>query len=414
MNYSYKDNYILFDKIYPIKKITFKNNLKTVKWAINKEIYNTDKMNIEKNTVYFDRVHLRFLELDKPNQIENIELFDGYVITEDLDINNVFRRNDGWAGADGVYSHLVKDKLHWYFSDTLVGPVDPKTRTRESLEMVNNTIGVSPSNEPFNIEFKVKKDEQGKYTSFYAPTQKGEYYWLQDGCVVGDYLYISVIRVRNDKEKWFVVLGSEMLRVPIIGDQLDYDNYERYQNHSYFNDKGLTYTFGAAVLDDTSRTGYYYMFGYDNNEKRNLVMLRLKDFFNNETYEFYTEDGWSKTPKNFKTIGLDTSHEMRMIYDDGKYIITYTRGCATHDVMFAYTSNLEDGFTDYTEIYQTVEQVLSDVVITYNAKVHVFPVIDVPLKDHVLNVNSTKIEALYDADIYYPRWIKLTKVSDSK
>jgi hypothetical protein len=406
INFKNHQNTIIFEEIYPIKEIIFEDKIHSIKWAINEDIKNSTHMVIENNKVSFKNIHIRFLYLDKPNTIKSIVLSNGFEVTEEIEINNIFRRNDGWAGADGVFSHVFGNTIHWYFSDTLVGKVNKDTRQRESMIMVNNTIGISNINDPFNISFNVKKDLNDEYTSYYIPEKEG-YYWLQDGCYKDGYLYISVIRVRDDKDLWFKVLGSEMIKVKINNDEsLDYNNYTIFDNQTYFEIMDETYTFGAAVLDDIARTGFYYMFGYDNSVDKNLYMVRVKDFENDETYEYYTNNGWSKIPIDFKSIGKHVANEMRVIYDD-KYIISYTKDCATETIEIASTDNLELGFNERTIIYQCNESVDDDSIITYNAKLHRFPNDD----DYYFsyNVNTKIVENLIDADIYYPRWLRLKK-----
>lgn len=409
MKYNYNKNKIIFDKIYPIKELIFENNVSCIKWAINEEILNTSNVVINGNIVTFQDIHLRFLYLDSPNKIKRIQFRNEFTITEEFDIDNIFRRNNGWAGADGVFSHVYGSKVHWYFSDTLVGKVNEKTRQREEMIMVNNTIGVSQVETPFDITFMVNKNEHGEYTSYYIPEKEG-YYWLQDGVYKDGFLYISVIRVRDDKEKWFEVLGSEMIKVKVNQDDtLDYHQYERFNTPTYFELNDQTYTFGAAMLNDVSRTGYYYMFGYDNSPNKNLYMLRVKDFEEAKSYEFYTNDGWSNQPLDFKVIGQNIANEMRVIYDE-KYIISYTKNCSSETIEMASTLNLEEGFKDRKIIYQCKETVLDSSLITYNAKLHRFPLDEDYY--YTYNVNTTVIENLIDADIYYPRWLRLKKESD--
>lgn len=408
MKYNYMNEYIEFDKIYPIREIEFDKEIESLKWAINIELVNDCNFVIKDNLVTFDKVHLRYLLVSPTVKIVSITTWDGFTVSESPEINNVFRRNSGWAGADGVFSHVIGDKIHWYFSDTLVGDVDPKTRIRKEFVMVNNTVGISSVITPFDIEFKVKEEPDGKYGTYYVPEKEG-YYWLQDGCVKDGFMYISVIRVKNDPKLWFIVMGAEMIKVPINKNQLDYCNYEIFENKGYFVQGDDIYTFGAAILDDSSRTGYYYIFGYDNQKKRNLYMARTKDFEDNQAYEFYTHTGWESEPVKLQSIGDDVSHEMRVIYDEG-YVLSFTRGCVGADIVLSFTNDLEMGFSEYTTVYQSVEMIKDETLISYNAKLHVFP------NDRnyyaSYNINTNVIENLKDAEIYYPRWIKLTKGSD--
>lgn len=408
MKYNYMDGYIEFDNIYPIKEIEFDQNVDSIKWSINLELLNEDSFTIKECKVLFNKVHLRYIVVDSNVKIVSIKRWDGFTVSELPEVNNVFRRNSGWAGADGVFSHRIKDKIHWYFSDTLVGDVDPITRMRKEFVMVNNTVGVSDTKEPFKIDFNVKEDKDGKYTSYYVPHKEG-YYWLQDGCVKDGYLYISVIRVKNDPKLWFIVLGAEMLKVPIVNNLLDYDNYSIIENKGYFHQGETIYTFGVAILDDTSRSGYYYMFGYDNQKKRNLYMIRLSDFEDDSTYEFFTETGWLNEPVGLRSIGEDVSHEMRVIYDKG-YVLSFTRGCVGTDIVLAFTEELEKGFTEYTTVYQSVEMIKDPTLISYNAKIHTFPNDNSYYASY--NINTNIIKNLENAETYYPRWIKITKGSD--
>lgn len=404
---------VIFDKIYHIKSIAFDKKIVELEWAINEEIYNVSNYQIKNSVVTFQNIYLRFLKIKGQVEVLNVNQGKGYIIDEAEQETNVFRRNSHWAGADGVFQHRIGNKLHWYFSDTFVGDVDPKTRLRKKgFVMVNNSVAVSLIGSEFDLTFKVN-EKDGQYKAFYEPNQSG-YLWIQDGIYLDGALYITCLNVSNseDESVWFNVDGTSLVKVPSLNGDLLYDQYSIIESNFCVKDQDITYTFGAAILNDLERTGYIYVFGYGSQKERRGVMSRTKDFLDVKSYEYYSNEGWIKKPVDLFEIAPDFACELKVIFDDGLYKMAYTKGSLSSEIMMGETDDLEKGFKDLTLVYQCPEKVLKDGQVSYNAKLQKFDNIKELYISY--NVNTMKNDDHVDAEIYYPRWIKLQKVSDVK
>ncbi len=402
---------ISFDKIYPIDSIVFNKEVIELEWAINKKVYNQSNYHIFNNVVTFHNIYLRTLKIKGQIEVVNVTIGKGYVVEEASKETDVFRRNSHWAGADGVFQHRIGNKLHWYFSDTFVGDVDPVTRLRkEGFVMVNNTVAVSEIGSEFDLTFKVN-EKDGKFKAFYEPTGKG-HLWIQDGIYLDGALYITCLNISNsDNPKvWFNVDGTSLLKVPSHEDDLLYDEYSILESNFYVKDEEVTYIFGNAILNDLDRTGYVYVFGYGNQKERRGVMSRTKDFINPNSYEYLSNNGWTKEPHDLFEVAPDFACELKVIYDDGLYKMAYTKGSMSPTIMMGETDSLEKGFKDLSLIYQCPEPKLKKGQISYNSKLQKFDNIDDLYISY--NVNTLNNDDHVDAEIYYPRWIKLRKVSD--
>lgn len=86
---------------------------------------------------------------------------------------NLFYRNEGWFGADGIFEMTLsgkenigagkEDSVLMYFSDTMTGTVVGDTSV-DNFKMVNNSIawvmGLEPSEETVKISYK--QEENGE------------------------------------------------------------------------------------------------------------------------------------------------------------------------------------------------------------------------------------------------------------
>jgi hypothetical protein len=85
----------------------------------------------------------------------------------------------GWTGADGTYSLLLPDGTNlWMWSDSYIGTVDPSTRLRKSdLFSAHNSLTIL--NQPTGSWSTVGYPP--KTTSYFAPTNKNDWFWQGDG-----------------------------------------------------------------------------------------------------------------------------------------------------------------------------------------------------------------------------------------
>jgi hypothetical protein len=103
--------------------------------------------------------------------------------TIDSTFDAFFTQNGpGWTGADGSYSLLLPDGTNlWVWSDSYIGTVNPQTRLRKSdLFTAHNSLTIQ--NQTTNTLTTVGYPPHT--TSYFAPTNKSDWYWVGDPLLV--------------------------------------------------------------------------------------------------------------------------------------------------------------------------------------------------------------------------------------
>lgn len=157
-----------------------------------------------------------------------------YTVEAAPEWTNLFYRNSGWFGADGVFSIPLSgsdknnnngnDSTLLLFSDTYIGEVkDGKPLPGNT--MVNNTIAYVKGNNPdsSNINFYYKKAKDGTPKTFFVPVTstaiKPQLFWLGDGFVnkeLNNTLYIFGYKVERTGAGVFDFIepGVSIIAVP--------------------------------------------------------------------------------------------------------------------------------------------------------------------------------------------------------
>lgn len=239
--------------------------------------------------------------------------------------------------------------------------------------------------------------------------------WLQDGIVIGDNLYIFPILVK-DESTIFKVHNVGLIKVPIANERMIHEEAAYFSTPLQVKtEDGGTIFFGAGLLNNVDRDGYIYIYGYKDLNGRHLVVGRFLpediEHFNRWTY-FNGETFQSDINQ---VVGLQSrvSAELSVTYIpsgmyQGKYMLTVMENTTSGKISYAISDTPYGDFNDYTQVYQTNVSSLRG-AFSYNAKMH--PVLSKP-GEYVIsyNVNTTLVGALSDANIYYPRFIRIIEV----
>jgi hypothetical protein len=115
------------------------------------------------------------------------------------DLDKLFRRTEGWIGADGAFSVRVSaTRTLWLFSDTWVGTIRDGKRRPET--MVNNTVGVQDGNGPdAKITYAIAKGDDGKYKAIFTPPDGKGWFWLFAGHFADGKLHVFLPRMEKTK-----------------------------------------------------------------------------------------------------------------------------------------------------------------------------------------------------------------------
>ena len=162
--------YLSFDAIYPIQYLDILNysgaladSLTTVTIELsidgisfNRVLYNYDitdgENRIDMEDLMAKAVKIIVPDSENPIGIQDLSftLGDGFIVKEETELTSKFLKDNGWTGADGVFTFDLDnggDKIGvdhettgFIFSDTFIGVVNDVFR-RVDFEMINNTFG---------------------------------------------------------------------------------------------------------------------------------------------------------------------------------------------------------------------------------------------------------------------------------
>ena len=308
--------------------------------------------------------------------------------------DELFQREQGWLGADGVYSldlsfnaetnakadvNVSPGVLFW-FSDTFVGTTKNQGQEYENRTMVNHSFaildGFDPN--PRKIEFFCSPPNQANAGNIIEG-----HYWLQDGIALNDKLWISAILVgkawKPDRVDAVAIQLDPRTRRPDFS-KISVDDSAPLS----LKEKDAQLVWGAGVLDD-AKDEYVYVYGYVDRfrqgSRKDLVVARVKRtrFQEYQEWEYYDGNKWSSDPKIAfhprSTLVRNVSTEFSVSripqgIHKGKYLLVYTPGVIGNDLAFRIAESPVGPFSDERAFYRSkIQEKLPDVK-CYNAKAH--------------------------------------------
>jgi hypothetical protein len=350
------------------------------------------------------------------------------------DWTNLFYRNSGWFGADGIFSIPLSgvdknnnegnDSTLLLFGDTYIGEVKDGKPMPGNV-MVNNSIAYIKGNDPdpSKIYFHYKESKDGKPETFFVPqtstANKPQLFWLGDGFVnkeLNNTLYIFGYKVERTGAGVFDFkeTGVSIIAIP-KGTKPPFINQR--QIETSLNIKSATLgdgNFGAGILVNTkwagapAPDGYVYVYGCIGQDK-NLVVARIKpkEFESINKWQYWDGAAWSKNMNDVKAIANGASNELSMTpLADGRFLLVFQVLGLSDKVGMRIAQSPVGPFSEIIEIYTTPEW--KQGIWTYNAKAH--PNLSKPGE---LLISYNTITADFwndiqkDAHIYRPRFIKL-------
>ncbi len=248
------------------------------------------------------------------------------------------------------------------------------------------------------------------------PNELSARLWLQDGVVIGDHLYDFPILVK-DYSTYFKVHHVGMLQIPIQNERLDYENTAYYNTplQVHTADGGTIY-YGAGLMNHTAKDGYIYIYGYKDLGGRYLVVGRFlpDDIMNFNNWTYFDGTTWSKDINDSYPLIDGVSAELSVTYIESgtfanQYMLVVMENTTSGKISYSLSDSPYGPFAPYVQIYQTNEASYLRSAFTYNAKMH--PNLSEPGNFLIsYNVNTTAVGALSDANIYYPRFIRIIEV----
>ncbi len=342
-------------------------------------------------------------------------------------------RTSGWTGADGIYSiplsgrEIPSDPSHertlLVFSDTFIGSVDANDQ-RKNTTMVNNTYAILNGNQPDpqNIQFFWRTNASQQPQSVFVPrtpdAQPGDWYWLMDGVVLQDKIYVFGLRLNTGSGGGifnFKIVGVNLLTFTLdatdsVRDCQQFDTPLFYRNDA----EGWEIVLGQAVMPMTEASGnphpdgYLYVYGpRSTSSRKELVAARVlpDEIENFSKWRYWDGQNWSENMADCAPITPGISQEFSVSpIDGGKFILVFQFG---DQVGFRIGDSPVGPFHFYRGIWNCPEVLEDPDILVYNAKAH--PHLSTPGKLLIsYNVNTFNFwDHFSNADIYRPRFITL-------
>jgi sialate O-acetylesterase len=357
---------------------------------------------------------------------------DGFTVTTAPEWDQLFIRNSGWFGGDGIFSIPMNgvdsigaaNKTLLVFSDTMLGEIQNGT-LQPGSQMINNSVAIMDCTLPEDtcIKFYWKKGDTAKAASVFVPTtpraQKGEYYWLGDGFVnkaVGNTTYVFAYRIQNTTEGMgFKETGNALLIIP-PGSKPPFTNHRQKDTPFYFSSDNISGTgsFGAGILvnDQSSGAlhpdGYVYVYGVRGIGK-DVLVARVKpaQFENFSSWRFWDGKTWTADMQKAAAIANKASNEMSVTpLPDGRYVMVFQVDGMGGSVCMRIGSSPYGPFGPIIKLYDCPET--KEGFYTYNAKAH--PNLSQPGELLIsYNVNAMDFFNVIKTspNLYRPRFIKV-------
>lgn len=352
---------------------------------------------------------------------------------------DLFIRNDGWFGGDGIFGipldgkefvPATKDtRTLFTFGDTMIGHHNGDTIGSNDFTMINNSVGIltgkAPQSEQITFHWDISDDGQAR--ALFVPStpnaRPGDYYWLGDGFVntkADSTLYIFAYLIHEKDTAGtggfaFEQIGVSLLSIP-VGSEPPYEDHLQIETPLFDLKSGTTY--GSAIYVNTDDAGaphpdgYIYVYAVSQPDQvKGLVVARVlpSAFTDFSQWRFWDGMGWEKEMASAVFIAENVSNEMSVSpLADGRIVLTYQYAGMSPAIVVEIGESLVGPFTVKRTIYETKEAEAHKAYFTYNAKA--FPHLSSP--DSLLigyNVNSFDFwtDILADPTLYRPRFIEL-------
>ena len=339
----------------------------------------------------------------------------------------MFDRSEGWLGADGIFSIPLDGNDNWgrankesstffVFSDTMLGTANPETKRYRDVRMVNHTAAVLTNYEPEQktdradtIRFLYGKNANGERTNLFDKK-----YWLQDGIVIDNKLYLTAF---TPDARWKPT-QIDLITIPLLSSEtFDWEKVTIAERFPLFaENEQYQLLFGVGILDHSATDGYIYVYGYRDTlrgGRKHLVAARVKpeSYADGKQWRFWNGKDWVKDcTETFRDEALlaervSTELSVTPIAKD-KFLLVFTQDVMSDRIAYKVGSSPIGPFGETVVFYRALEpQAMGEGIYVYNAKAH--PHLSAPGL-LLVSYNVNRLGSLpRNANEYRPRFIEL-------
>jgi len=340
-----------------------------------------------------------------------------YSTTPLREYNSRFNNQKGWTGADAVYSvALAEDLTLWLYGDTWIGEiVDGK---HKNATMVNNSIALQRGKDPSasSIKFFWRKTKNGKPAAFVRPADGVGWFWIFDGIVVEEKLYLFLMQIIKSGKKG--VFGFKHVETWLGEVENPRDEPLSWRIRQYkvpwgrYSKNGNLF-FGSAVMRDGD---FVYIYGGSENwskgmSGRSMIVARVRpdkitDF---EQWRFLSDGRWQADITGVSKLFDGTATEYSISYQPAikQYVTIYTENGMSRNIMMRLAPTPVGPWTAAHKVYECPEYKWHKNYFCYAAKGHP----EISKEDELIITyvcNSTDFwQMASDARIYWPRFVRI-------
>lgn len=346
-----------------------------------------------------------------------------------------FGPQDGWSGADGVYTiPLDGNERHGgsagtrtliMFSDSFVGPTNADG-SRVNTVMVNNTTAVLAGAAPLAsaLQFNVRRNPGGAAVSMVKPASASQWYWPGDGLATGGQVRLYAARMQRLGDGGvfdFAQAGVDLLTAP-AGEAAPFlGRYTRKALPLFAPKNGALgeIAFGVAVLPLTAEAGvaqpdgYVYVYGTRSDEfNKKLLVARVRPeaLALGTAYRFWSGKAWVKDINASAPVAHRMGAELSVTpLADGRFMVVHQLDAMSGTVAVRYGKTPVGPFGKPIPVWLCPEEKLTANTFVYGAKAH--PQLSAPgellISYHVNSFDFWENFGVGGKDIYRPRFIRL-------
>jgi Domain of unknown function (DUF4185) len=329
--------------------------------------------------------------------------------------NRLFDREEGWTGADGAYSvALGEDRTLWLFGDTWIGKIRDGRHVDASL--INNSVAVQKGTDPATatVRFYYRHANDGRPESFIRPTDGKCWFWMYDGILAPDGLYLFLIELERAEPSGFRLVGTWLAQIPNPTDApTDWHIRLKRIPWARFSPSGDLF-FGSAILEDG---GFYYIFGIDEVVRNGwhdkfMIVARVPKghLWDLDQWRFHGDGKWKPDLGSLTRLCGEMANEYSVSYLErlGQYVAVYTEEGISDFTVARKAPTPYGPWSSPIRLYTCPEAAWGPSIICYAAKGH--PSLssrpDVLIVSYV--ANSTDFwQMASDAKLYRPRFFQV-------
>ena len=365
-----------------------------------------------------------------------------YLIAPSPQWTQLFTRQTGWTGGDGIYSIRLpkdfnnpytnpkKENILFLFSDSVIDTLMNGQPSKKGWTMIHNAVAVLNGTAPKAdaLHFYWPESDAGKPASVFIPAEQSAqpdkpkddsiYYWLGDGIALD-----GNNKNADHQKEALAIFAYKMINYspdPFgfkdIGNELLLTNSNFKILHRIQIPVLAEGNFGAGIYQDDitdpseSTAPYIYIYGVRGKHK-GLVIARTtqKELTTPEKWQYYSEAGWTKDMHQSVDVTAHVSNELSVTRTpDGQYALIFQLDGIQPYIGMKLAPTPYGPFGPMDTLWHCEEPSATNKLLVYNAKAH--PSIS-PSGTLLIsyNVNSLEfIKTLKEEPTFYrPRFLLL-------